>query len=70
MAGRYGKKLLVNIRWKPRCAATIDLGCTLPANTQESVMDKSRQFLGVLGAEETRSSFNLNQKPDRMLDKS
>jgi len=67
MAGRYGKKLLVNIRWKQKCAATIGLGCTLPASTQESVMDKSRQFLG---AEVTRNSFNLNQKPDRMLDKS
>jgi hypothetical protein len=67
MAGRYGKKLLVNIRWKQECAATIGLGCALPASMQESVMDKSRQFLG---AEETRSSFNLNQKPDRMRDKS
>jgi hypothetical protein len=30
MAGRYGKKLLVNIRWKQKCVATIGLGCKLP----------------------------------------
>ena len=57
MAGRYGKKLLVNIRWKQKCAATIGLGCKLPVSTQESVVDKSRQ---VFDAEETRSNFNLN----------
>jgi hypothetical protein len=43
MAGRYGKKLLVNIRWKQKCAATIGFGCKLPVSTQESVVDESRQ---------------------------
>jgi hypothetical protein len=33
MAGRYGKKLLVNVRWKQKCAATIGLGRTLSAST-------------------------------------
>ena len=49
MAGRYGKQLLANIRWRQECAATIGLGFTLPANSQESVMDKFGQ---VFGAEE------------------
>jgi hypothetical protein len=43
MAGRYGKQLLGNIPWRQECAAAIGLGFTLPANSQESVMDKSGQ---------------------------
>jgi hypothetical protein len=49
MVGRYGKQLLANIRWRQQCTATIGLGFTLPANSQESVIDKSGQ---VFGAEE------------------
>jgi len=51
MAGRNEKKPRVNIRWKQKHAATIGLGCTLPASTQESVMGKSGQFFGT---EETK----------------
>jgi hypothetical protein len=49
MSGRCGKQLLASIRWRQECAATIGLGFTLPANSQESVMDKFGQ---VFGAEE------------------
>ena len=45
MAGRYGKQLLANIRWRQECATTIGLGFTLPVNTQEPVMDKSGKVL-------------------------
>ena len=46
MAGRYGKQLLANIRWRQECAATIGLGFTLPANSEEAVMDKFGQVFG------------------------
>ena len=49
MAGRYGKRLLANIPWRQECADAIGLGFTLPANSQEAVMDKFGQ---VFGAEE------------------
>lgn len=49
MSGRYGKQLLANIQWRQECAAAIGLGFRLPANSQESVMDKFGQ---VFGAEE------------------
>lgn len=46
MGGRYGKQLLANIRWRQECAATVGLGFTLPANSQESVLDKFGQVFG------------------------
>jgi integrase len=49
MSGRYGKQLLANTRWRQECAATIGLGFTVPANAQESVMDRFGQ---VFDAEE------------------
>jgi hypothetical protein len=49
MSGRYGKRLLANIPWRQECADAIGLGFTLPANSQEAVMDKFGQ---VFGAEE------------------
>jgi hypothetical protein len=45
----YGKQLIANIRWRHECAAAIGLSFTLPANSQESVLDKFGQ---VFGAEE------------------
>jgi hypothetical protein len=52
MAGRYGKQLLTNIRWRQECAATIGLGFTLPSNSQQSVMGK---FGHVFCAEELQT---------------
>ena len=49
MGGRYGKQLLANIRWRQEWAATVGLGFTFPANSQESMLDKFGQ---VFGAEE------------------
>jgi hypothetical protein len=46
---RPPEHLLANIQWRQDCAAAIGLGFTLPANSQESVMDKFGQ---VFGAEE------------------
>jgi hypothetical protein len=40
------KQLLANIRWRQECAAAIGLGFTLPANSQEAVMDKFGQVFG------------------------
>jgi integrase len=43
MAGRYGKQLLDNVRWRQECAARVGLGFTLPQELNEPLLDKSGQ---------------------------
>jgi hypothetical protein len=43
MAGRYGKQLLDNVRWRQECAAKVGLGFTLPQEPNKPLLDKSGQ---------------------------
>ena len=54
MAGRYGKQLLANVRWRQDCAVEVGLGFTLPKDDPEKsveIMDKSGQVFGTEIAE-------------------
>jgi hypothetical protein len=43
MAGRYGKQLLDNVRWRQECAAKVGLGFMLPEDQSKPLLDKSGQ---------------------------
>ena len=43
MAGRNGKQLLDNVRWRQECAAKVGLGFTLPEEPNKPLLDKSGQ---------------------------
>jgi hypothetical protein len=51
MAGRYGKRLLDNVRWRQECAAKVGLGFMLPQDRSKPLLDKSGQVFEVEIAE-------------------
>jgi hypothetical protein len=47
LAGRHGKQLLDNVRWRQECAAKVGLGFTLPEEQDMPLLDKSGQVFEV-----------------------
>jgi hypothetical protein len=57
MAGRYGKQLLDNVRWRQECAAKVGLGFTLPESAKRAVVGPLRLLsMSTSSAESSRIS--------------